>query len=161
MRRPLKLGMGWDAWKKVYRCCIFVREIACLYARILLMEAKIMNRMIGLLMMCGLVVNVVGCGDDDSSPTSSSVSQDKYSETILGTWKDGGSPIWTFNADGTVVWDGYESLNHTWSIEGARLTITDADTGTIYAEYDITSLSSTQFVFTEPEAPTISNTQTR
>ena len=44
-----------------------------------------MRRMIGFLMMVGLVIGV-GCGDDDSSPTSSSVSQDKYSETIVGTW---------------------------------------------------------------------------
>ena len=38
-----------------------------------------MRRMIGFLMMVGLVIGV-GCGDDDSSPTSSSVSQDKYSD---------------------------------------------------------------------------------
>ena len=40
-----------------------------------------MKRMLGLLMVVGLVIGV-GCGDDDSSPTSSSVSQDDYSETI-------------------------------------------------------------------------------
>ena len=40
-----------------------------------------MKQTIGLLMMVGLMVGVVGCGDDDSSPTSSSVSQDKYSVT--------------------------------------------------------------------------------
>ena len=83
-----------------------------------------MKRMIGLLMMMGMVVGVVGCGDDDSNPTSSSVSQDKYSETIVGgTWKDGGEPIWTFNADGTVVYDGYEDYNYTWSIVGSTLTV--------------------------------------
>jgi len=82
-----------------------------------------MRRLIGLLMMVGLVVGV-GCGDDDSSPTSSSVSQDKYSETIVGgTWKDGGEPIWTFNADGTVVYDGYEDYIYTWSIDGSTLTV--------------------------------------
>ena len=81
-----------------------------------------MRRMIGFLMMVGLVSGV-GCGDDDSSPTSSSVSQDKYSETIVGTWKDGGEPIWTFNADGTVVYDGSEEYIYIWSIDGSTLTV--------------------------------------
>ena len=87
-----------------------------------------MKRMFGLLMMVGLLVSV-GCGgDDDSSPTSSSVSQDKYSETILGTWKHDSDPMWT--------------------IEGSTLSITDAD-GNLTSEYpyEIKSLSSTQLVF--------------
>ena len=82
-----------------------------------------MKRMFGLLMMVGFLVSV-GCGgDDDSSPTSSSVSQDKYSETIVGTWKDGGEPTWTFNADRTVVYDGSEEHIYTWSIDGSTLTV--------------------------------------
>ncbi len=119
-----------------------------------------MRRMIGFLMMVGLVSGV-GCGDDDSSPTSSSVSQDKYSEAIVGgTWKDGGEPIWTFNADGTVVYDGYEDYNYTWSIVGSTLTVSDED-GAVLARYEITSLSNTEYVFADPENPDIKTTLTR
>jgi len=119
-----------------------------------------MKRTIGLLMMVGLVIGV-GCGDDDSSPTSSSVSQDKYSVTIVGgTWEDGGEPMWTFNADGTVVYDGYEDSNYTWSIVGTALTIYDED-GADFARFEITSLSSAEFVFVDPEYPDFKNTQTR
>jgi hypothetical protein len=121
-----------------------------------------MKRTIGLLMMVGLVVGVVGCGDDDSSPTSSSVSQDKYSVTIIGgAWEDGGEPIWTFNADGTVVYDGYEDSNYTWSIVGATLIIYDEDSETEFSRFEITSLSNAEFVFVDPEFPDFKNTQTR
>ena len=118
-----------------------------------------MRKLFGLLVIMGMVA---GCGDDDSNPASSSVSSDKYAETILGLWKSGGEPIWTFNADGTVVWDGYEDdFNHTWSIEGSTLTITDGDSGEVFAVYVIDSLSSTQFVYAEENYPDVKNTQTR
>ena len=101
-------------------------------------------------------------GDDDSNIASSSASSDNFAETILGLWKSGGEPIWTFNADGTVVWDGYEDdFNHTWSIEGSTLTITDGDSGEVFAVYVIDSLSSTQFVYAEADYPDVKNTQTR
>ena len=106
-----------------------------------------MKRMFGLLMMVGLLVSV-GCGgDDDSSPTSSSVSQDKYSETILGTWKHDSDPMWTFSRDRTVL-DEYMEVSYRWTIEGSTLSITDAD-GNLTSEYpyEIKSLSSTQLVF--------------
>ena len=105
-----------------------------------------MRRMIGFLMMVGLVIGV-GCGDDDSSPTSSSVSQDKYSETIVGTWKWNGEPHWTFSSDGTVEFDGWE-LTYYWEISGSTLTITDSD-GNLWGEYaiEIKSMSSTQLVY--------------
>ena len=97
-------------------------------------------------MMVGLVISV-GCGDDDSSPTSSSVSQDKYSETIVGTWKWNGEPHWTFSSDGTVEFDGWE-LTYYWEISGSTLTITDSD-GNLWGEYPIKikSMSSTQLVY--------------
>ena len=117
-----------------------------------------MRRMIGFLMMVGLVSGV-GCGDDDSSPTSSSVSQDKYSETIVGTWNDGGEPILTFNDDGTVVYDGSEG-NYTWSIDGSTLTIFGED-GEVFERHEITSLSNTEYVFADPEYPDIKTTLTR
>ena len=105
-----------------------------------------MKRMIGLLMMVGLVIGV-GCGDDDSSPTSSSVSQDKYSETIVGTWKWYGEPHWTFSPDGTVEFDGFD-LTYYWEISGSTLTITDSD-GNLWGEYpiEIKSMSSTKLVY--------------
>ena len=119
-----------------------------------------MRRMFGFLMMVGLVIGV-GCGDDDSSPTSSSVAQDKYSETIVGgTWKDGGEPIWTFNTDGTVVYDGYEDSNFTWSIVDSTLTVSDED-GAVFARYEITSLSNTEYVFADPDYPDTKTTLTR
>ena len=119
-----------------------------------------MKGIFGLLMMVGLFVSV-GCGgDDDSSPTSSSVSQDKYEETIVGTWNDGGEPILTFNTDKTVVYEGFEGY-YTWSIEGSTLTITDGDSGEVFAVYVIDSLSSTQFVYAEENYPDVKNTQTR
>ena len=105
-----------------------------------------MKRMSGLLMMVGLVIGV-GCGDDDSSPTSSSVSQDKYSETVLGTWKHDGDPMWTFSSDGTVL-DEWWEVSYLWTIEGSTLSITDAD-GNLTSEYpyEIKSMSSTKLVF--------------
>jgi len=108
-----------------------------------------MKRMSGLLMMVGLVIGV-GCGDDDSSPTSSSVSQDKYSETIEGTWTESyGGPGWTFNADRTGVDDVIEEPI-TWSIVGSTLTITHGD-DYIGNDYDrvIISMSSTELVYME------------
>ena len=106
-----------------------------------------MRRMIGFLMMVGLVIGV-GCGDDDSSPTSSSVSQDKYSETIVGTWTESyGGPGWTFNEDGTGLNDVIEEPI-TWSIVGSTLTITNLEDGTIDGyPHMIISISSTQFVY--------------
>jgi len=104
-----------------------------------------MKRMIGLLMILGIVVSVTGCGDDDSNPTSAS--QDKYSETILGTWKHDGDPMWTFSSDGTVL-DEWWEVSYRWTIEGSTLSITDAD-GNLTSEYpyEIKSMSSTKLVF--------------
>ena len=106
-----------------------------------------MKRMIVLLMMMGMMVGVVGCGDDDSSPTSSSVSQDDYSETIVGTWKWYGEPHWTFSVDGTVEFDGWD-LTYLWAISGSTLTITNSD-GDLWGDYplEIKSMSSTKLVY--------------
>ena len=107
-----------------------------------------MKRTIGLLMMVGLVIGV-GCGDDDSSPTSSSVSQDEYSETIVGTWNYFGEPFWTFSSDGTVeVVTFLGDFTFYWAISGSTLTITDSD-GDLWGEYplEIKSMSSTKLVY--------------
>ena len=104
-----------------------------------------MKRTIGLLMMLGIVVSVAGCGDDDSNPTSAS--QDKYSETILGTRVNDGDPMWTFSSDGTVL-DEWWEVSYRWTIEGSTLSITDPD-GNLTSEYphEIKSMSSTQLVY--------------
>ena len=98
-------------------------------------------------MMVGLVISV-GCGDDDSSPTSSSVSQDEYSETIVGTWNYFGEQFWTFSSDGKVEFDGWEGVIYYWAISGSTLTITDSD-GTLWGDYplEIKSMSSIQLVY--------------
>lgn len=99
-------------------------------------------------MMMGLVVSFVGCGDDDSSPTGSSVSQDMYAETIVGTWESYGEPFWTFSSDGTVEIIGW-GLIYNWGISGSTLTITDSD-GNLYGEYpiEIVSMSNNRLVYT-------------
>ena len=105
-----------------------------------------MRRMIRFLMMVGLFVGV-GCGSD--SPTSSSMSQDKYSETIIGTWKWYGESHWTFLSDGTVEFDGdVFKITYSWEISGSTLTITDPN-GNLWGEYpiEIKSISATKFVY--------------
>ena len=110
-----------------------------------------MKRMIGLVMMMGLVVSFVGCGDDGSSPTGSSVSQDMYAETIVGTWESYGEPFWTFSSDGTVVFIGWaeDLLFWNWEISGSTLTITNSDDGTLFSDYpyEIVSMSNNQLVY--------------
>ena len=77
-------------------------------------------------MMMGLVVSLVGCGGDDYSPTGSSVSQDMYAETIVGTWDAYGDPFWKFSSDGTVEIIGW-GLIYNWEISESTLTIADSD----------------------------------
>ena len=88
-----------------------------------------MKRMIGLLMMVGLMVGVVGCGDDDNPVKSS------HEDLLVGTWEfedEDGSL--TFRSDGTLVNspEGLE-LAGTWSLVGDQLTVT-------YSEKDLREL---------------------
>ena len=79
-----------------------------------------MRRMIGFLMMVGLVVGIVGCGGDDNPVKSDQ-------DLLVGTWLDeDGDPI-TLRSNGTFVdWDGDEG---TWSLVGDQLTLTYDDPG--------------------------------
>ena len=120
-----------------------------------------MKRLLGYFVMVGLILTGMGCGDEDSNPASSSVSQDSFAKTILGEWKIEGQLAWTFNADGSVVYDGYEQYNFTWKIEGKRLTITDMDTGDVWSKYDIKSLSDNEMVAVDPEYPDYENKYVR
>ncbi len=61
--------------------------------------------------------------------------------------------VWTFKRNGTVVFDGMEEYTFSWEIEGDRLTITDVDTGEVFSEYDIESLSMSELVIVDPEYP--------
>ena len=68
-----------------------------------------------LLAHLGLVVGVVGCGDDDNPVKSSN------EDLLVGTWLDEDGDSITFRSNGTFVdWDGDEG---TWSLVGDQLTI--------------------------------------
>ena len=86
-----------------------------------------MRRLIGLLIMVGLVVGVGGCGDDDNPVKEVTPSNQ---DLLVGTWTVGGSDDFslTLKSDGTYVEveDGEESTG-IWSLEGYQLTISDSD----------------------------------
>ena len=77
-----------------------------------------MKRMIGLLMVMGLMVGIIGCGDDKNPVMSNQ-------DLLVGTWiDDEGDPV-TFRADGTfVIPDEELELEGTWSVAGDKLTLT-------------------------------------
>ena len=75
-----------------------------------------MKRMIGFLMMVGLMVGVVGCGDDDNPVKSNQANQD----LLVGTWIDQNGYEWTLKVDGTFV--DYDGDKGTWSLVGDQLT---------------------------------------
>jgi len=91
------------------------------------MEARIMKRTIGLLMMVGFMVGVVGCGDDDNPLKEVTPSNQ---DLLVGTWTIGDSDDFslTLKSDGTYVEveDGEESIG-IWSLEGDQLTVSDSD----------------------------------
>ena len=74
--------------------------------------------MIGLLMVMGLMVGIIGCGDDKNPVKSNQ-------DLLVGTWiDDEGDPV-TFRADGTfVIPDEELELEGTWSVAGDKLTLT-------------------------------------
>ena len=86
-----------------------------------------MKRKIGLLMMVGLMVGVVGCGDDDNPVKEVTPSNQ---DLLVGTWTIGDFDDFslTLKSDGTFVEveDGEEATG-IWSLEGDQLTISDSD----------------------------------
>ena len=86
-----------------------------------------MIRLLGLLMMVGLMVGVVGCGDDDNPVKEVTPSNQ---DLLVGTWTIGDSDDFsvTFRSDGTYVEveDGEESTGF-WSLVGDQLTVSDSD----------------------------------
>ena len=80
-----------------------------------------MKRTIGFLMLVGLMVGIVGCGDDNNPVKSDE-------DLLVGTWLEEDGDEWTFSADGTFVdWEGDSG---TWSINGDKMTWTE-ETGSI------------------------------
>ena len=71
----------------------------------------------GLLLMLGLMVGIIGCGDDKNPVKSNQ-------DLLVGTWIDEeGDPV-TFRADGTfVIADEVLELEGTWSVAGDKLTM--------------------------------------
>jgi len=92
-------------------------------------------------------------GDGIHYNEDGTVRQFTHSELIVTRWKIEGQLVWTFKRNGTVVFDGMEEYNFSWEIEGDRLTITDVDTGEVFSEYDIESLSMSELVIVDPEYP--------
>ena len=70
-----------------------------------------------LLMMVGLMVGIVGCGDDDN-PVNSDI------DRLAGTWIDQENYEVAFKLDGTYVYTGVDYIEEgTWSLEGDELTL--------------------------------------
>ena len=73
--------------------------------------------MIGLLMVMGLMVGIIGCGDDKNPVKSNQ-------DLLVGTWIDDEGDAFTFRADGTLVLrDEDDELEGTWSVAGDTLTM--------------------------------------
>ena len=100
-----------------------------------------MRRLIGLVMMVGLMAGVAGGGDDNP------VKSDQ--DLLVGIWLDeDGDPI-TLRSDGTFVdWDGDEG---TWSLVGDQLTIAydDEDYGSVTVT--LNSVTDTEFTITDED----------
>ena len=103
-----------------------------------------MRRMIGFLMMMGLMVGVVGCGDDN--PVKST------EDLLVGTWENEDGWSVTIRSDGTLVEsEGGLELAGTWSLAGDKLTITFSEKDLrelvkeqAAAEIDLSELSDAQ-----------------
>jgi uncharacterized protein (TIGR03066 family) len=102
-----------------------------------------MKRTIGLLMMVGLMVGVVGCGDDDNPVKSNQ-------DLVVGTWTIGDSDDLsvTLRSDGTYVEveDGEESTG-IWSLVGDQLTVSDSD-GSDSETLTLNSVTDTEMTLT-------------
>ena len=79
-----------------------------------------MKRTIGFLMMVGLMVGIVGCGDDNNPVKSNQ-------DLLVGTWTTADPDDFsiTFRSDGTFV-DSDEYVGK-WSLVGDKLTVSDSD----------------------------------
>ena len=104
-----------------------------------------MKRTIGFLMMVGLMVGIVGCGDDNNPVKSDE-------DLLVGTWSFEAGSLATFSSDGTLI-QSEEGLDFvgTWSQTGDKLTITYSENDfrelvkeQLAAEADLSELSDAQ-----------------
>ena len=101
-----------------------------------------MKRMIGLLMVMGLMVGIIGCGDDKNPVKSNQ-------DLLVGTWiDDEGDPV-TFRDDGTFV--DYEGDEGTWSLVGDQLTLTFDDEDFGSATVTLNSVTDTELTITNED----------
>ena len=106
-----------------------------------------MKRTIGFLMMVGLMVGIVGCGDDDNPVKEVTPSNQ---DLLVGTWTivDSDDFSLTLKSDGTYVEveDGEESTG-IWSLEGDQLTGSDSD-GSDSETLTLNSVTDTEMTLT-------------
>ena len=104
-----------------------------------------MKPTIGFLMMVGLMVGTVGCGDDNNPVKSDE-------DLLVGTWSFEAGSLATFSSDGTLIRseEGLE-IAGTWSLTGDKLTITYSENDfrelvkeMLAAEVDLSELSDAQ-----------------
>ena len=101
-----------------------------------------MKRMIGLLMVMGLMVGIIGCGDDKNPVKSNQ-------DLLVGTWLDEDAVPGTFRSDGTFVDD--EGDEGTWSLVGDQLTIAYNDEDYGSATVTLNSVTDTELTFTDED----------
>ena len=100
-----------------------------------------MRRLIGLVMMVGLMAGVAGGGDDNS------VKSDQ--DLLVGTWLDEDGDAWTFRSNGTLVdWEGDEG---TWSLVGDQLTIAYNDEDYGSGTVTLNSVTDTELTVTDED----------
>jgi len=106
-----------------------------------------MKRTIGFLMMVGLMVGIVGCGDDNNPVKEVTPSNQ---DLLVGTWLDEDGDPGTFKADGTFV-DPEEDKGK-WSLVGDQLTITydDPDLAEFNGTFTIT-VTDTELTMTDED----------
>ena len=110
-----------------------------------------MKRMVGLLMMVGLVVGVVESNGNDDNPVKSN------QDLLVGTWLDEDGDSITFRSDGTFVdWDEDEG---TWSLVGDQLTIAYDDPDLADDGFTVTlnSVTDTELTVTDEDGETSVN----
>ena len=102
-----------------------------------------MKRMIGLLIMVGLVIGVVESGGDEDNPVKSN------QDLLVGTWLDEDGDSITFRSDGTFV-DNDEDEG-TWSLVGDQLTIAYNDEDYGSGTVTLNSVTDTEFTVTDED----------
>ena len=101
-----------------------------------------------------LIGAFVGCGDSSesgiitpSTPSSIVISEENYSQGILGIWYYYSEPYINFSSDGTAHYTDWNTT-YQWLISGSQLSITDTD-GNLTSEYpyEIESMSDTELIY--------------